>query len=396
MRQLTFRMDDDRSVKINTDPAGEVGRLHGIGPTLAAAIVRCRDEHGYFHGPEDLARVRGVSLNLAEVLAPHIDWQTPTAPEQPKQRSWPGAALAMLLVAVAGASFIKVADRWRQALMLYLSGDPTGWSKICFNGLFAIGAAFILAACCFFLGAQLTRSRHRWRRFSRIFLVCIAAGAFSGPFTICLLVGVEAYTDASALLKTVHDHATGFLSIAVISLGLGLWFAPPLLVIRWPTLASKPLAAVVYESGILLVACVMVLNTWLNLAGQPLWLLAAQAIFGILYLSLGLHSILTDQWMFTTATKSILAPLGAHAGRAENDVLIRWVNRRLPDPATQKALKQALEKTYPASRRRTFLRWIVVVTGGWLLAAVLGAIVDWAIGRWLDQLRLWFQHLPTR
>jgi len=59
-------------IDINTATATELEELPGIGPKLAAEIVRDREENGPFSVPEDLARVPGISSNLVEKLLPEI------------------------------------------------------------------------------------------------------------------------------------------------------------------------------------------------------------------------------------------------------------------------------------------------------------------------------------
>jgi len=54
-------------VNINTaDEAKLAEELVGIGPALAAAIVRDRTENGPYEAPEDLARVRGIAESVLE------------------------------------------------------------------------------------------------------------------------------------------------------------------------------------------------------------------------------------------------------------------------------------------------------------------------------------------
>jgi competence protein ComEA len=53
---------------LNAGTPAELDRLPGIGPTRARRIVQYRDTAGPFRGPEDLARVPGISLALARRL----------------------------------------------------------------------------------------------------------------------------------------------------------------------------------------------------------------------------------------------------------------------------------------------------------------------------------------
>lgn len=54
-------------VNINTADAETLAReLTGVGPALAAAIVRDREENGPYEAPEELTRVRGIGPSVIE------------------------------------------------------------------------------------------------------------------------------------------------------------------------------------------------------------------------------------------------------------------------------------------------------------------------------------------
>ena len=54
-------------VNINTaDEETLAAELRGVGPALAAAIVRDREENGPFESPEQITRVRGVGQRVLE------------------------------------------------------------------------------------------------------------------------------------------------------------------------------------------------------------------------------------------------------------------------------------------------------------------------------------------
>lgn len=85
-----------RFVAINADPAEVIAGLYGIGPHLAERIVGFRQQYGFLRGPEDLARVAGISQHLALTLSPHIDWNPPISRVQSKRRKWGSAAFHSL------------------------------------------------------------------------------------------------------------------------------------------------------------------------------------------------------------------------------------------------------------------------------------------------------------
>lgn len=59
---------DRGKVNINLATQEQLDQLPGIGPELAAAIVRYRDIHGPFAYPERLIEVPGISKKMMETL----------------------------------------------------------------------------------------------------------------------------------------------------------------------------------------------------------------------------------------------------------------------------------------------------------------------------------------
>ena len=59
-------------VHLNSASAAELETLPGIGPSLAAAIIRSREEAGGFRSVQDLERVRGIGAGRMADLAPLV------------------------------------------------------------------------------------------------------------------------------------------------------------------------------------------------------------------------------------------------------------------------------------------------------------------------------------
>ncbi len=60
-------------VDINTaDAATLAAELNGVGPALAEAIVRDREQNGRFTSPESLMRVRGIGERIVEANRENI------------------------------------------------------------------------------------------------------------------------------------------------------------------------------------------------------------------------------------------------------------------------------------------------------------------------------------
>jgi competence ComEA-like helix-hairpin-helix protein len=64
------RLDPDHAT------AAELDRLPGVGPGIAAAMVRERESGGPYRTPEGLARVRGIGPATLEKLLPHLRFES--------------------------------------------------------------------------------------------------------------------------------------------------------------------------------------------------------------------------------------------------------------------------------------------------------------------------------
>ena len=60
------------AVDINTATAAQLDTVTGIGPSLAAAIVKERDAHGPFRTVDDLRRVKGIGASKLESIRPSL------------------------------------------------------------------------------------------------------------------------------------------------------------------------------------------------------------------------------------------------------------------------------------------------------------------------------------
>jgi len=66
-----------RPVDLDRATAEDLAAVPGIGPGLAAEVVRDRDEHGPFRTPDDLKRVRGIGPSRMEKARPWIRTRSP-------------------------------------------------------------------------------------------------------------------------------------------------------------------------------------------------------------------------------------------------------------------------------------------------------------------------------
>jgi competence protein ComEA len=62
------RLDPNRNEEVDLD------RLPGVGPVVAAAVVREREENGGFRDAQDLLRVPGIGPATLKAMEPHLDF----------------------------------------------------------------------------------------------------------------------------------------------------------------------------------------------------------------------------------------------------------------------------------------------------------------------------------
>lgn len=90
-------LDPGERVDPNTASGVELDRLPGVGPALADAVVRSREEEGPFLRPEDLLRVRGVGPALLARVTPHLDFSAPARPASRRAGASPAPGRPVLV-----------------------------------------------------------------------------------------------------------------------------------------------------------------------------------------------------------------------------------------------------------------------------------------------------------
>ncbi len=67
LSSLTFAAEPAAPVDVNTaSPQALAEAMHGVGIKRAQAIVRYREQNGAFSSVDQLAQVRGISVNIVE------------------------------------------------------------------------------------------------------------------------------------------------------------------------------------------------------------------------------------------------------------------------------------------------------------------------------------------
>lgn len=367
-------------VGINTADAGELARLYGIGPELARRIVADRQANGPFVTSDDLARVEGVSVELARTLAPHIDWRLPA---QGKKREWAEpiiAAVAILVVlwiirdVPADIAYAwQARDRGEPFTLVWLVGEIALLILVLSGTL-----ALVLAAL-----AGLATDRTRGKRLNRAALL-----ATSLLMVAAVVLGIinAVYYQFYALGRwaaLVGDAGTmaGFIVSVLVLIAM----LPAILLLWRPALAYNAALARGVDMTFLLGALAMTAFAWLTRAQWPVFISVFFSLIGLLTAAFGYRAIRNGTSVLSVVAGEIL-PAPNDRQQANTSAWMTWLNNRLPDPEQQKELQQALEQAYPPSRTRTLIGLIIFGAGSWLVVTALGAIVEWVVQGWLGNL----------
>ena len=70
---VTREILPEERLDLNTASVEDLQRLEGIGPALAEAIVRDREENGSFQSVDDLIRVSGIGEKRLEAIRDHVE-----------------------------------------------------------------------------------------------------------------------------------------------------------------------------------------------------------------------------------------------------------------------------------------------------------------------------------
>lgn len=369
-------------VAINTAGADELAALHGIGPVLAGRIAAHRDAHGPITTPDDLARVPGVSAELAYTLAPRIDWRAPAATGAgEKERDWVGAATRAIPILVC-LWFVRNA----LANVLHLwpargQGEPfaLGWLVANIAAL-TIGLSGTLGVVLRLL-ADLTRDRARAKRLNRVAflsLIPVVAGMVVGVLSIAVYYQFYAPGGWARLLDDSGTMAGLVCILAALAILL-----PMITLLWWPALAYNAVLARAVDGALLLGALAGTAMSWFAREEVPVLISIVLGVFGLSLAALGYQSI-RGREPYLSLIAELLLPAPDARRQADATARLAWLNARMPDPEEQKALQAALNRAYPPSRKRTLMGLLVFGAGGWLVITALGAIVEYVVQGWVS------------
>jgi hypothetical protein len=313
---------------------------------------------------------------LAVTLAPHIDWSIPAATEA--KRREPTQSLIFLLLTLAVAAVLLVPTvRDLGDYRLYSRIDI--WRNTSFLVLIISAMAILVTSA---VGALLAEPVHL-QRAKRVQLANVGLSLLA-IISLGLANAAHYQFQSSngwrALIATPAALAGLIFGIIIV-----LGYVPEILISKWPSLSSNAI-----RGGVdIIVVVLSPIVSWAAWAGRdsfpPLHLIPL-VIVGVLQVYIGFRAIRTGKPFWFSDE---IVSLGGRvvAGKdSDNANWVKWINSHLPDPEQQKALKRTLDEAHPRSRAQTLGGIIVFGAGGWLLATVLGGVIQTLVQHVLDPL----------
>jgi competence ComEA-like helix-hairpin-helix protein len=371
-------------VPINTADAGELTRLYGIGPELARRIVADREANGPFVSSDDLARVEGLSADLAMTLAPHIDWHiVQPAARKKKERQWKAAfrraSFALVLLWFAREDAADVINVWQAQKV----GAPVAPGGLVTAIMPLVNTLSLTLCFVLLMFAAIIQDQSRANRLIRVAIFSLIVFGFSlvaRGVTSAVYYQVESTLGGTNLVRNSIEMA--WLISGLIFL---IWGLPVIAVLWRPALAYNAALARLVDVAFLLVALAPIAFVWLLRGELPVVVAVILGANGLLYAAIGYLSI-RNREPFLSAVARLALPTPDDRQTANTSAWMTWLNNRMPDPEKQVALQRALNKTYPPSRTRTLIKYIVFGIGGWFILTALEAIVEWLVQGWLGNL----------
>jgi hypothetical protein len=261
------------SVKINFDASDKIAQLHGLGPVLANRIVSFREKGIYFSCPNDLTKLKGISLDLAEMLSPFIDWSLPKKQEDMRKPSW---------AVVSGLFGLMIYFVWiflfSKANIFVLVKKIQGIENLDIQNVIFIWHGcidscsyfvFIITAC-FSIKGELTIEPTKRRLFGRkIIYFCIVPIIFFLLLRVISILVVNIFILPVGWVGIFSDYKS--LTILVCILFALIISFPFVLVLLKPHIASKPTTAVIFDSLYIAVSPILAITGWMTRETRPMW-----------------------------------------------------------------------------------------------------------------------------
>ena len=163
-------MDRNPQIKINVASASEIAELFGIGVKLAQRIVLHREKNGYIHGPEELAKIKGISINLAITLSSEINWEIPNQHKQTKERDIFEVLIIMSVDFAIIWFFLRIYIPRFIYFLVPPYNSPADYVSLWINGSGLAGFIFCILSISAYGISSYSRSTDSSRRINRIAL----------------------------------------------------------------------------------------------------------------------------------------------------------------------------------------------------------------------------------
>lgn len=366
-------------IKINVEPADQIATLYDIGVNLAERIVKHRENYGFFYGPEDLAKVDGIGLELSIMLSPLIDWQIPSIYQKEIKRDWLyGVIYLILFIVLARLTYSRVCNFF--VFLRYKLASPyfRGWIWIEMSIILSQFFASLASAMGILIA--LSRNFSHVQRLSRVatyFVFLFFLGAVSSGSAHIAYYQVSPPAGWSSLLNNFSSISIViFFSVSIIN------YMPIILTLWFPKIGYNPKVAKLFDISTLMLSPAFAWAIWSVRELLPVWAFIFLLFLGGVSIEIGIKSLQSSTSYYVSITRLLQIPEAVYR-RVEVSRWLKWVNERLPDPDDQKALKQSLDEAYPPSRIKTTVNLVIIGVGSWLVITALEAIIEFFIQIWL-------------
>lgn len=363
-------------IKINSASREEIASLYHVGLILAERIIAYRIKHGFFKTAQDLAKVKGINVRLANLLSDNIDWEEPK--DKPVKREW-GAAFYFLFMQLFNLYYIvtiskSVANNIKNKEWLFI------WINVSVLCLIVMGAYTMF---CFFL-SFLSIDPKRKERLEHTSLWQIAISLIAlislglGNFIFYQFYSPVGWTELANR------------PLAVIGLFWGIHlfvtYVPVFIILRYPKLVTNRIWEYLYEFTRMSIGIIMGWVGWELREDLSIIFSLLYGAIGIMYIWQGTKALISQETGYEIFLKQFLDPDSLVRKAIEIVGWQEWINKRLPNPEQQKALQLALNEMYPPSRLKTIRNTIIIGIGSWLIITGLSSVIDWIIQKFLDSL----------
>ncbi len=370
-----------KRIKINTASVEDLLSLYDIGEVLAQRIIHYREQNGYFLSADDLAKVKGVKIELAEILSANIDWQIPAQETTTVPRE---ISTAMLSLIVAGALVFQAAKKLIPNIQQILAHtEDINWVAIWIN--FSLLAFFIVQVVVQLLWV-VTYSTTRKGLKQKADLLATRVLFLQIITILSLALANSIYYQFYAPNRWYSLMSNYGALIAILGVIFAGLFYMPYIVLLWnPYLLTSPKLHRIHDFGIILGSPLYAFGIWILRTTAQWWELLLYAFIGIMLLLGGAYILRTGKSLFQQTVEFV--DESSITSRADSLNFWRtWINQKLPNSQDQIQLKQALDEMYKPSPIRTVSGVIIVGAGGWLLLTVIDAVIQWFIQNWLSSL----------